>query len=308
MGRALKSVRGKIYLSTKIPMGDYKQKGDFRRFLEQSLTKMETDYVDFYHFWGINKGTAEMIVRDDITADAQKCIDEGLIRHMSFSFHDESENMYYIIDNVPGLSSVLCQYNLLDRSNEKMMDYAKEKGLGVAVMGPVGGGRLSPPTDLYEKLTGKKSSATHEVAMRFVLGNKSVDCALSGMQSFEHLESNAAVANIASEITPDEWKQLGDAMEEVAKLRDLYCTGCKYCMPCPAGIDIPKLFEFYIHQHVYGLGEGIKGTYQWYKKNPWGEGKLFEHCTDCGACEGKCPQKLPIRKELKRVCEVLENL
>jgi predicted aldo/keto reductase-like oxidoreductase len=97
-------------------------------------------------------------------------------------------------------------------------------------------------------------------------------------------------------------------MEEVAKLRDLYCTGCKYCMPCPAGIDIPKLFEFYIHQHVYGLGEGIKGSYQWYKKNPWGEGKLFEHCTDCGACEGKCPQKLPVRKELKRVCEVLENL
>ncbi|MCL2053889.1 MAG: aldo/keto reductase [Oscillospiraceae bacterium] len=308
MGRALKPFRSQLYLSTKIPMGEYKQIGDFRRFLEGSLAKMETDYVDFYHFWGINKGTAEIIVKDNIMAEAQRCIDEGLIRHMSFSFHDEPENMSYIIDNVPGLSSVLVQYNLLDRSHEKMMDYAKEKGLGVVVMGPVGGGRLSAPTGLYEKLTGKKSNATYELAMRFVIGNQSVDCALSGMESMEHLEANAAVASIAGEITADEWKRLGDAMEDAAKFRELYCTGCKYCMPCPAGIDIPKIFEFYTHHNVYGLSEGIKGAYGWYKKNPWGEGKIFEHCVNCGACEPKCPQKLLIRKELERVCGVLESL
>ncbi|MCL2634811.1 MAG: aldo/keto reductase [Oscillospiraceae bacterium] len=307
-GRALKSVRDKVYFSTKIPMEEYKEKGDLRRVLERSLEKMETDYIDFYHFWGINKNTADKIVKNDIMSEVRECQEQGLLRFMSFSFHDASENMKYIIDNVPGLASVLCQYNLLDRSNEDMIEYAHSKGVGTVIMGPVGGGRLSPPTDLYEKLAGKKSSATYEVAMRFVLGNPSVSCALAGMETMEMLEGNVKVANVAGEITADEWVQLGQAMEEVAKFRDLYCTGCKYCMPCPAGIDIPKLFEFYTHVNVYGLGEGIRGTYKWYKKNPWGEGKTFEHCTGCGVCETKCPQKLAVQKELERVCGVLENL
>ncbi|MDR0222096.1 MAG: aldo/keto reductase [Oscillospiraceae bacterium] len=308
MGRALKSVRDKIYLSTKIPMEKYEKKGDFRKQLENSLAKMETDYVDFYHFWGINKATADKINKNDIMSEVRECREQGLLRHISFSFHDAPESVKYIIDGVPGLESILCQYNLLDRSNEAMLEYAKEKGLGTAVMGPVGGGRLSPPTGLYEKLTGKKSSATYEVALRFVMGNPNISCALSGMETVEMLEKNVKIADIAGEITAEEWARLGEAMEEVAKFRDLYCTGCKYCMPCPAGIDIPKLFEFYTHVNVYGLGEGIKGSYKWYKKNPWGEGKTFAHCVDCGSCEKKCPQKLSIRKELERVCEVLENL
>jgi len=153
MGTALKGVRDKVYLSTKIPLGSvYKKKGDLRRNLEESLARIGTDYIDFYHFWGINKGTADEIIKDDIMAEVRECKEQGLLRFMSFSFHDAAENMQYIIDNVP-LSSVLCQYNLLDRSNEKMIEYAYGKGLGTAIMGPVGGGRLSPPTDLYEKLT-----------------------------------------------------------------------------------------------------------------------------------------------------------
>jgi predicted aldo/keto reductase-like oxidoreductase len=308
MGRALKSVRDKIYFSTKIPMEDYKKKGDLRRMLEAALKELETDYVDFYHFWGINKGTADNILKNDIMSEVRECKEQGLLRHMSFSFHDAPESIKYIIDNIDGLASMLCQYNLLDRSNEEMIAYAHEKGLGTAVMGPVGGGRLSPPTDLYKKLTGKESNATYEVALRFVMGNPNVSIALSGMQTMEMLEKNVAVANIAEQITAEEATALGKAMDEVAKFRELYCTGCKYCMPCPAGIDIPKIFEFYTHVNVYGLGEGIRGPYQWYKKNPWGEGKTAADCTKCGACMTKCPQKLEIPKELERVCQVLENL
>lgn len=307
MGKALKSVRDKVYLSTKIPFQEYEKRGDLRRILERSLKKIDTDYIDFYHFWGINKGTAERIVKDDIMAEVRECKEEGLLRFMSFSFHDDAANMQYIIDNID-LASVLVQYNLLDRSNEEMIKYAGSKGLGTVVMGPVGGGRLSPPTDLYEKLAGKKSNATYEVALRFVLGNPHVSCALSGMENIEMLEKNVKIADLADEITADEWSQLGKAMEEVAKFRDLYCTGCKYCLPCPAKINIPELFGFYTHANVYGLGESIKGSYKWYKKNPWGEGKTFEHCTACGVCETKCPQKLEIRKELERVCGYLEKL
>ena len=307
MGKALKAVRDKVYLSTKLPFGEYKAKGDVQRILERSLGKMETDYVDFYHFWGINKGTAETIIKDDVMAEVDSLKAQGMIKHISFSFHDAPANIKYVVDNLD-FASMLVQYNLLDRSHEEMIEYAYGKGVGTVIMGPVGGGRLSPPSDLYEKLTGKKSNATYELAFRFVLGNPNVSCALSGIENMDMLEKNVAIANNAGAITEAEWDELGKAMEEVAKMRDLYCTGCKYCMPCPADIDIPKLFEFYTHAHVFGLGEGIRGSYQWYKKNPWGEGKVFEHCTDCGVCEGKCPQKLKIRAELNRVCKVLEAL
>ena len=307
MGRALKAVRDKVYLSTKLPFDKYKGKGDVQRILEESLKKMETDYVDFYHFWGINKGTAETIIKDDIMAEVISLKDQGMLRFISFSFHDDPANIKFIVDNLD-FASMLVQYNLLDRSHEEMIEYASKKGVGTVIMGPVGGGRLSPPSDLYEKLTGKKSSATYELAFRFVIGNPYVACALSGMETMEMLEQNVAIANNAGEITASEWDELGKAMEEVAKIRDLYCTGCKYCMPCPADIDIPKLFEFYTHAHVFGLGDGIRGAYQWYKKNPWGDGKVFEHCTSCGLCEKKCPQKLKIRYELERVCKVLEAL
>ncbi|MCL2718256.1 MAG: aldo/keto reductase [Lachnospiraceae bacterium] len=307
MGRALKAVRDKVYLSTKLPYEEYKQKGDLRRALERSLTRMETDYIDFYHFWGINKGTAETIIKENIMDEVRECKEQGLLRYISFSFHDAPENMKYIIDNID-FASVLCQYNLLDRSHEEVIKYANERGVGTVIMGPVGGGRLSPPTDLYEKLTGKKSSATYEIALRFVMGNPHVSCALSGMENMDMLEKNVAIANNAGEITESEWDKIKEALGEVIKLRDLYCTGCNYCMPCPADIEIPKLFEYYIHANVFGLGDGIKGAYKWYKKSPWGEGKVFEHCTDCGLCEKKCPQKLNIRKELERVCAALDAL
>ncbi|MDR2547698.1 MAG: aldo/keto reductase [Lachnospiraceae bacterium] len=309
MGKALASVRDKVYLSTKLVFNEYEKKGDLRRALEKSLERIGTDYIDFYHFWGINKGTADAIIENDMMAEIAECKEQGLLRHMSFSFHDAAENMKYIIDNVE-LASVLCQYNLLDRSNEEMIAYARQQGLGTVIMGPVGGGRLSPPSELYEKLLGKKSTATYELALRYVLGNPNVDCALSGMETLEMLEKNVEVANNAGSISTDEWEQLGEAMQEVAKLRELYCTGCRYCLPCPAEIDIPRLFEIYTHAHVYGLGEGMRGPYKEYKLSSWsGEiGTTFADCTGCGTCETKCPQKIKIQSELERVCKVLEAL
>lgn len=308
LGKALKSVRDKVYLSTKIPMENYKKKGDFRRCLEQSLTKMQTDYIDFYHFWGINKGTAEQINANDIMKEVLECKEQGLLRFMSFSFHDAPENIKFIIDNVPGLSSILCQYNLLDRSNEDMIDYARDKGLGTVIMGPVGGGRLSAPADLYKKLTGKESNATYELALRFVLGNQNVNCALSGMGSMQMLEQNVEIANKSSEITAEEWNQIAGAMEQLSKFNELYCTGCGYCQPCPSNINIPKIFQMYTYHNVYGLSEGAKGEWWWYKNNPENKGKTYDDCATCGQCEEKCPQKLKVISELEKVCTILDTL
>ncbi|WP_070000098.1 aldo/keto reductase [Cellulosilyticum sp. I15G10I2] len=308
MGKALKSVRDKVMMTTKLPFEVIASPADFRKTLENSLTKIGTDYIDFYHLWGINKGSLQTIEKYNLFNEARKAKDEGLVRHMCFSFHDVPENMIDMIDAGEGiLETVLCQYNLLDRSNEKSIAYAKSKGYGVAAMGPVAGGRLSAPTELYKKLTGKASMATYELALRFVLGNEDISLALSGMENMDMLEKNLAIADLATYMTRADWDQVGVAMEEVKKFSELYCTGCNYCQPCPENIIIPKLFNMYTYHNVYGLTVTAKSEFENYKKNTKNSA-MPEACIDCGLCEEKCPQHLNIRSEMKRVVEVLEAL
>lgn len=307
VGKALKSVRGNVKMTTKLPVDEVKETSDFRRQLEGSLKKMDTGYVDFYHFWGINKGTLNEISKYDLFKEAQKAKEEGLIRHISFSFHDKPEHMVDIINAGEGiLETVLCQYNLLDRANEKSIKYAAEKGLGVAAMGPVGGGRLAAPTELYKKLTGKDSIATYELALRFVLGNDDICIALSGMENMDMLEKNLAIANYETYMTREEWDKVGIAMEEIKKFSELYCTGCNYCQPCPQNIVIPRIFNMYTYHNVYGLTSVAKNEFNEYKKDHE-KAAMPDACIDCGLCEEKCPQHLKIRQELKRVVEILEK-
>ena len=114
------------------------------------------------------------------------------------------------------------QYNLLDRSNEEMIAYARKKGLGVAAMGPVGGGRLAAPADLYTRLSGKPPIATYELAFRFVLGNSDISCALSGMENLDMLNKNVDITNKCGETARREWEQLAQAEKQLRKFNELY--------------------------------------------------------------------------------------
>ena len=308
VGKALKPIRDKVYISTKCPLELVKEPGDFRKTLETSLKKLDTPYVDFYHFWGINQKTFdEKIVPMGLIAEAQKLKEEGLIRHISFSFHDSPEALKHIIDNGEGLESVLLQYNLLDRANEEMIQYAAKKGLGVVVMGPVGGGRLAAPTELAAKL-GTEAVNTYELAFKFVLGNPGVCCALSGMQTIDMVEQNAVVASLENPMSEDEWRRVGESLENLKKFSELYCTGCGYCQPCPKGINIPKIFQAYTYLNVYGLKDLAKNTWNGYLNNEKEPGVSPDACVNCGYCERKCPQHLQVRELLKKVQGVLSAL
>ncbi len=303
LGHGVKAFRDKILLSTKFPGEGAEQPGMYRRRLDTSLKNLDTDHVDFYHFWGISrKYFDEVMIPCGLLEEARKAKEEGLIRHISFSFHDEPSAIKHIIDGaeergVP-MESMLVQYNLLDRSNEEMLTYAQSKGLGTVAMGPVGGGRLSAPTELYAKLTGGASIPTYELAFKFVLGNPDLNCALSGMQTLDMVKQNAALASKAEGFSKDEWQQLGSAMEDLKKFSELYCTGCKYCQPCPAGIEIPAIFNMYTYHNVYGLTGHAQHMFNEYVKKG---GKLHADCKNCGFCEKKCPQHLQIRELLQKV-------
>ncbi|MCL2287341.1 MAG: aldo/keto reductase [Firmicutes bacterium] len=303
LGKAVKLMdRGKIMVATKLPLGEVSETADFRRMLEHQLGLLDMNYIDFYHFHGINKqGFDEKIMGYGLKKEVQKAIDEGLIKHISFSFHGDVKDIPHIVETFEMFSSVLLQYNLLDRANEENINYLADNGLGVVVMGPIAGGRLSMPSVLSQKLLGDNYS-TPELAMRFVLGNKNVSCALSGMGDTGMLESNLKIANMEVPMTEEDFRKAALMMEELKKFSDLYCTGCNYCLPCPKEINIPHLFNAYTYHNVYGLSEQAK--------NMWNanRGAPVSECSGCGICNTKCPQQINVVEKLKEVEKIMLKL
>ncbi|MCL2420679.1 MAG: aldo/keto reductase [Defluviitaleaceae bacterium] len=303
LGKAVKLMdRSKVMIATKIPPDEIHGTSDFRRMLELQLKLLDMDYIDFYHLHGINKDVFDnKIMKFGLKNEVQKALDEGLIKHISFSFHGDVKDVPYVVETFEMFSSALLQYNLLDRSHEENIDYLANKGIGVVVMGPIGGGRLSMPSALSEKLLGTNFS-TPELALRFVLGNKNVSCVTSGMGDMSMLEGNLKVANLEVPMTDEDFRKAALMMEELKKFSDLYCTGCNYCLPCPKDIDIPHVFNAYTHHNVYGLSDQAK--------NMWNEnrGAAVSECIDCGVCNEKCPQQIKVAEKLKEVAGVLSGL
>ena len=308
VGMALNSWKGEnpIYLSTKNPSKEGTP-DKWRALLEGSLKKMNRDHIDFYHMWGISlDGFRRYIdVKGGHIHSALKAKEEGLIGHISFSYHDSAENMIPIIDS-GYFESVLCQYNLLDRSNEKSIAYARSKGLGVAIMGPIGGGRLGAPSEVIRGLIRKDVRSTAEMALRFVLANRNVDIALSGMRSMAMVEENVKAAVVEGVLTQAELEQIDKMLEENKRLAELYCTGCKYCMPCPQNVDIPLIFSLMNYHRIYGLTDYAKKEYAGLsvpmdKRSGFARERGLDAtaCVGCRACEVKCPQHLQVVKQLK---------
>jgi uncharacterized protein len=243
-------------------------------------------------------------VKDGPLEAARKAKEEGLIRHISFSFHDKSENLFKLIDT-GAFESVLCQYNLMDRSNEAGMLHAKEKGLGVIVMGPVAGGRLGAPSPAIAALLPGKVQSSPQLAMRFVLSHPMVDCALSGMGTMAMVTENAEIAGNGTALSQSEIDTINISMAENKKLEGLYCTGCNYCMPCPYGVNIPLNFQLMNYHRIYSLTDYARGEYKNIGKVDWMKGEKASACVECGECETKCPQKIEIRKQLKETATAL---
>lgn len=298
VGKAIKGYQDRVKVSTKLPVWHLKKEDDFWFLLEEQLKRLDVDYIDFYHLHALNnQHFEEKVLKFNLLDNMEKAKQKGLIRHKSFSFHDKPEIMKKIIDT-QAFETVLCQYNLLDRENEEAIEYAVQKGLGVIVMGPVAGGRLAVTSDVLKKMVGNVSG-TPEIALRFVLANKNVSCALSGMASVRMVEENAKIASRTDELSGEEWKKISDTLEEIKAMSDLYCTGCDYCLPCPKNIKISQVFSLYNYHKVYGLTEYAKGEFAKFGKDEK-TGANPADCVNCGQCAKKCPQFIKIPKKIKQ--------
>ena len=302
--KALKGRRDQITLSTKNPCFEDASVEAWWKRLEESLTRLETDYIDLYAIWhALNWSAFEehVLPSGKILDQALKAKDQGIIRHIISSIHDSPDNTLKIVES-GALEGMIIQYNLLDRSCEAAIDRAGELGMAVVVMGPVGGGRLAGLSpELAEMVPGGVASSP-EAALRFVLSSPAVSTAISGMSTIAMVEQNVATACIETTIGQAERGRMLAALDEARKFAELYCTGCRYCMPCAHGVDIPGNFELMNYHRVYGLTEFARGRYaRKPKERPEGEEKARLYagaCVECGECEPKCPQNIPIVRQL----------
>jgi predicted aldo/keto reductase-like oxidoreductase len=280
---------------------------DLRRKFEESLIQLGQSYVDFYHLWGISwrSFTEELSIPGGPIEAFAALKNEGLVRHLSFSFHGAAGDIPKLVDT--GLfETMLCQYNFLDRTNEAAIAYAAAKGLGIAIMGPVGGGRLGNPSEAVSRLVpGQARVSSPRLALRFVLSNPGVSMALSGMSTIEQLEENVATVSSDSRLSNEELASINAAALENQRMMDLYCTGCKYCEPCPAGVNISEVFRTMNYHEVWDLKDYAKMHYAEIGTTPWLPGNRADACSECGDCESKCPQHIPIREQLRQAHRVL---
>lgn len=306
VGMAVKNADKKIYVSTKNPY--YKDNRDeWLKTFDLSQERLQLDCVDilFFHFLSYENFQNKVIGGPRFIEGARKLQKEGRIRFLGFSSHDSPENIIKMIDSGE-FDAILVQYNLLDRANEPAIAHAHEKGLGVQIMGPVGGGRLASPSEVLQKVAGARS--TPEIALRFVLANPGVSTAMSGMNTRQMVDENVEACSREEPLTAEEKQQIEETLARVKKLSELYCTGCKYCMPCPNDVNIPENFTAMNYYRVWGLKDlalqiyGRLGT----EEHPNDRGLRASACKQCGKCEPKCPQKIPIMKQLEEVAATLE--
>ena len=191
VGDALQGWREKIVVSTKNPYYGEDEK-EWWTNLENSLTRLRVEYIDIYNHHGMGWEGYTKHVEPRIGAWMRKAKEQGLIKHICNSFHDNNEALIKLVDS-GYTSSITMQYNILDRQLEEGMAYAHAHGVGVVVMGPVGGGRLGNPSDVLQTLI-PGVERVPELALRFVLANPNVTMALSGMSTMQQVEENLATA------------------------------------------------------------------------------------------------------------------
>lgn len=298
------NLREKINLATKLPQYLVKSRASLDRYFDEELKRLRTDYVDYYLMHHMTDHTQwenlEVLGIREWLAEKKA---EGKIRHVGFSFHGTTEEFLKILNSYDW-EMCLVQYNYVDehtQAGKAGVHAAAEKGIPVMIMEPLRGGKL---VDLLpEKAKKKIADDPHgwspaEWAFRWLWNQEDVTCVLSGMNSIEMIEENCRIASEAQagSFTDAEQQFLAGIKQIIIDTTKVNCSGCRYCMPCPKGVNIPGIFSCYNHMYSESKSSGRLEYFQTIalRTEPC-EANL---CVKCGKCEQHCPQNIPIREKL----------
>lgn len=299
IGKALAGWKGEVVIQTKTPFYAAHPLEHFQRLVEEAALKLGRAPIDYLLFHSMTMDKFAARGRDFIRL-TDWAIKQGLVRRRGFSSHDSDANVRAFIDTGE-FSAMLLSYNWLNPQMAECLAYGTAKGMGVSVMNPIGGGQLA--TDhpgVRNLLPGAASSA--EVCMRFVMGTPGVQVTLSGMNELAQLEENVRLAGLPAPLTDQERTGLLARVAEGHRKQQEFCTACGYCVPCPAGVDIPAHMKLLHQAEHFGLLSYAQRQYKWLVDNA----KSATLCRRCGECEPKCPNKVAIPDRLAEAAEKLK--
>lgn len=317
LGRALEAgYREKVRLATKLPSWTIKKKEDMDRILNSQLERLKTDHIDYYLVHGLVGLLWDKMENLEVLDFLDRAKADSRIVNAGFSFHGTIDDFKRIVDAYPWTFCQI-QYNFLDEKNQagtEGLEYAASKGLGVIIMEPLRGGKLTnlvPPEihEIWNEASVKRTPA--EWALRWIWNHPEVTIVLSGMNEESHIEENLKIASEANpnSLTDTELNLVKRAEQKYRQLMKTACTGCRYCLPCPSGVDIPGCFEIYDNFYLSGNESEAKLMYA---AKPGGiiRGDVpgyASQCIQCGQCVEKCPQHLDIPSLLEAVKEKFEG-
>ena len=301
VGKVLKKYdRNSFYLATKLPVWLVHTVEDVDRLLDEQLQKLQTDHIDFYLMHAMDKAHWEQMKEIGCIERLEKLRKAGKIKYIGFSFHDKYETFEEIIE-ARDWDFCQIQLNYMDTREQaglKGYELAASKGIPLVIMEPVKGGSLAvfaeDIMDKFHKLDADASAASF--ALRWVGSLPGVKVILSGMSTMEQVDDNLKTFGSFKPLTGEEEKTITQVTELLRSRVQNGCTGCRYCMPCPAGVDIPGCFASWNTYHMYQNYNVVK----WRWEQALGEGKQAKNCIKCGKCEQVCPQKLSIRQDLEK--------
>ena len=295
-------------LTTKLHAAFIKTPEDRDRIFNQQLEKTGVDYFDYYLLHDVGIDHYELYKKYDCFTWIREKKEQGLIRHMGFSFHDTADVLDRVLTEHPEMEFVQLQINYLDWDSEGIQsrlcyEVARKHGKPVIVMEPVKGGTLAKVPDSVEKLFKKyhPEMSVPSWALRFVASLDQVDMILSGMSDMEQLQDNISFMEDPKPLDDEEKQVIRDALQILNGQITVPCTGCSYCTEgCPKKIAIPKYFALYNAdmQEIKDKDWTPQGEY--YDRLTQTFGKAGD-CVACGQCENACPQHLPIIQYLKDV-------
>ena len=303
--------RESFQLATKLPAwAGPKTAEEAQQMFYTSLERTGAGYFDFYLLHNLGDTRTESFEKFGIWEFAKARKEEGLIRHLGFSFHDTADKLDAILTAHPDMEFVQLQINYADWEDPRVQsrlchEVARKHGKPVIIMEPVKGGSLVNLPEPVAKVfrDADPGSNLPSWALRFAASVDGLIVALSGMSSVEQMKDNLKTMKDFQPMTEEEYKVIDKARAALNAIPHIPCTSCQYCVKgCPMEINIPGVFEAMNKQYVFNHPEAAKGSYGWNTSR----GGKASNCIQCGQCEGACPQHIDIINRLQTAVEMFE--
>lgn len=296
--------RKSFHIATKLPMWAVDSREKALEIFEGQLKKLKTDYVDFYLFHALSRDRFELIKKLGLYELFDGLKKEGKIRHLGFSFHDSFDVFKEILD-YRDWDFCQVQFNYMDTDYQaglRGVRLCEERGISVIAMEPIRGGALinlrGDIKAVFNEYDGRSPAAW---ALGWAASHTGIKTVLSGMSAMEHVKDNINTFDDFSVFNSEELSTVERAAKMIRDSRFNTCTKCRYCMPCPAGVDIPVNFAVMNEYAMFNDKQRARRKYTEL------DGKA-SRCIGCRKCETLCPQHISIRDDLKKASELFEDV